>query len=88
MTLPIDRSVSTFAVDLSAPRTPDSGSLLRVTLDRHPWKKPASPDNPSETAMAEIRDEEDGSIRPVGCCAPLAAMCRPVEVEDLFDSGY
>lgn len=38
--------------------------------------------------MAQIRDEEDGTLRAASCCAPLAALRRPVEVEDLFDSGY
>ncbi|PSR77119.1 hypothetical protein BD289DRAFT_160255 [Coniella lustricola] len=36
---------------------------------------------------ADIRDEEDGSMHPVGCCAPLNALRRPVDVDDLFDMG-
>lgn len=40
-------------------------------------------------STAEIRDEEDGTFHAVsGCCAPLAALRRPVDVDDLFDSGY
>lgn len=35
-----------------------------------------------------IRDEEDGSLHAVSCCAPLSTICQPVEVDELFDSGY
>lgn len=38
-----------------------------------------------------IRDEEDGTLHAAVsccCCAPLAALTRPVDVDDLFDSGY
>lgn len=36
----------------------------------------------------EIRDEEDGTLHALSFCAPLAALRRPVDVDDLFDSGY
>ncbi|ROW05327.1 hypothetical protein VSDG_00096 [Cytospora chrysosperma] len=36
----------------------------------------------------EIRDEEDGTLCGVSCCAPLRALRKPIEVDDLFDSGY
>ncbi|KAJ0118038.1 hypothetical protein J7T55_014491 [Diaporthe amygdali] len=38
--------------------------------------------------MADIRDEEDGSFCAVSCCAPLGELMKPVDVDDLFDSGY
>ncbi|KAG6366524.1 hypothetical protein INS49_000701 [Diaporthe citri] len=38
--------------------------------------------------MADIRDEEDGTFCAVSCCAPLKELRRPVDVDDLFDSGY
>lgn len=43
------------------------------------------------STAAEIRDEEDGTLCAfrLGCCAgPFDALRRPIEVEDLFDSGY
>ncbi|KAK7748535.1 hypothetical protein SLS53_000555 [Cytospora paraplurivora] len=36
----------------------------------------------------EIRDEEDGTLCGVSCCAPVRALTRPVEVEDPFTAGY
>lgn len=38
--------------------------------------------------MADIRDEEDGSFCAVSCCTTLKELRRPVDVDDLFDSGY
>ncbi|ROW16583.1 hypothetical protein VPNG_01677 [Cytospora leucostoma] len=35
-----------------------------------------------------IRDEEDGTLCGVSCCAPVRALTRPVEVEDPFTAGY
>lgn len=38
--------------------------------------------------MADIRDEEDGTFCAVSCCNTLKELRRPVDVDDLFDSGY
>ncbi|KAL1874457.1 hypothetical protein Daus18300_003475 [Diaporthe australafricana] len=38
--------------------------------------------------MTDIRDEEDGGFCAVSCCEPLKSLGRPVDVDDLFDSGY
>lgn len=43
---------------------------------------------PWDLTMAEIRDEEDGTLCGVSCCAPLRELRRPVDVDDLFDSEY
>lgn len=39
-------------------------------------------------SVSGIRDEEDGSLHAVSCCAPLNGLCQPVEVEELFNLGY
>lgn len=39
-------------------------------------------------SAAGIRDEEDGTLHAVSCCAPLSSLMRPLDVDDVFDSGY
>lgn len=34
-----------------------------------------------------IRDEEDGTLHARSCCASLAALRRPVEVDEVCDLG-